>query len=81
MLQLDDATQFIVREKQAENTCICVCGVCVPQETQPNYFDFMPKVPKYDFYSEVLITFRIPTEQILLVQRRKSTYTLLILGC
>lgn len=60
MLQLDDATEFYVREKEAEN-------IRVYSKKQPNYFDFMPKVPKYDFYSELLITFRIPTEQVLLV--------------
>lgn len=66
MLQLDDATEINVREKEAENIHVCLC-VCLYQETKPNYFDFTPIEPKYDCYSEVLITFRIPTEQVLLV--------------
>lgn len=57
--RLDDATEYNERKRQR----IYIC-VCVHQETQPNYFDFMPKVPKYGFYSDVLITFRIPTEQV-----------------
>lgn len=62
LLQLDDVTEFSVREKEAENMC-----VCVHQETQRNYFDFMAEVPKYFFFPEMLITFRIATEQVLLV--------------